>query len=171
VLLRQLRDAAPAPIFGDLAQDALHASRVAVAGAAESIRARAPLDGALFAVRHLLLLKELAGGLELAQRAEDADAPGVSGGVVSDTLASVLTRTSALIPSALFASLGMPRADENIGDAKLVRPPSRASSHTLTATRRASTRTSRPRAKRSSPSSPTPPPRRCAPGPRARACT
>jgi hypothetical protein len=118
VLLRQLRDAAPAPIFGDLAQDALHACRAAVAGAAESIRARASLDGALFAVRHLLLLKELAGGLELAQRAEE-DAPGASGGVVSDTLASVLTRTSALIPSALFASLGMPRADENIGDAKL----------------------------------------------------
>jgi hypothetical protein len=83
VLLRQLRDAAPAPIFGDLAQDALHACRAAVAGAAESIRARASLDGALFAVRHLLLLKELAGGLELAQRAEDADAPGASGGVVS----------------------------------------------------------------------------------------
>lgn len=31
----------------------------------------------------------------------------------------MLTRTSALLPHALFASLGLPRADEGVGDAKL----------------------------------------------------
>jgi conserved oligomeric Golgi complex subunit 3 len=40
--------------------------------------------------------------------------------LVAETLASVLNRTSALLPTALFASLGMPKADEGIVDAKLV---------------------------------------------------
>lgn len=34
-------------------------------------------------------------------------------------MTSVLNRTSALLPNALFASLGVPRTDESIGDAKL----------------------------------------------------
>lgn len=44
-----------------------------------------------------------------------------SDSVVSDTLASILNRTTSLLPTGLFASLGMPRGDENLGDAKHVR--------------------------------------------------
>ena len=39
----------------------------------------------------------------------------------AETLASILNRTTSLLPNALFASLGMPRGDENLGDAKHVR--------------------------------------------------
>jgi hypothetical protein len=39
---------------------------------------------------------------------------------IAETLASILNRTTSLLPNALFASLGMPRGDENLGDAKHV---------------------------------------------------
>lgn len=41
---------------------------------------------------------------------------------VTDTLTSILGKTTSMIPNALFASLGMPR-DENMNDVRLVRPP------------------------------------------------
>jgi hypothetical protein len=39
---------------------------------------------------------------------------------VTDTLASMLSRTTSLLPDALFASLGMPRAGESIREAQHV---------------------------------------------------
>lgn len=102
------------------------------------------MDGELFLVRHLFILKEITNGLDLVQRVDASSSSlDVGGGMTgwltsskqvslsavliiivflrSETLASVLNRTSALLPSALFVSLGMPRADESIGDAKTVR--------------------------------------------------
>jgi hypothetical protein len=37
---------------------------------------------------------------------------------MTETLASILNRTTSLLPNALLASFGMPRGDENLGDAK-----------------------------------------------------
>lgn len=39
---------------------------------------------------------------------------------ITETLASILNRTTSLLPNALFASLGMSRADGDYGDAKHV---------------------------------------------------
>lgn len=92
------------------------------------------LDGQLFLVRHLLILKEITNNLDLVQRDVNPTiefGTGVTGGRLFDrglqesyhrieTLASMLNKTTFLLPGALFASLGMPRADESIKDAKQV---------------------------------------------------
>lgn len=93
------------------------------------------LDAQLFLVRHLLILKEMTQNLDFSQKdvQPSIDLGGVTGEdhvvipVISslptltpETLASILNRTTSLLPNALFASLGMPRGDENLGDAKHV---------------------------------------------------
>jgi hypothetical protein len=81
-VLGQLRDFVAPTIFDDIAQEALHLCAGALAAGADALTARAgPLDGALFAVRHLLVLKELAAGLELAHRADITSPSGAGGGV------------------------------------------------------------------------------------------
>lgn len=40
---------------------------------------------------------------------------------ITETLASILNRSTSLLPTALFASLGMPQGDGNWGDARHVR--------------------------------------------------
>ncbi|KAJ7057953.1 Sec34-like family-domain-containing protein [Mycena amicta] len=137
-VLEQLRDFVNPAIFEDIAQEAVTLCRQSLVLAADMIKQRptaindskpaAPplppllsntLDGDLFLVRHLLILKEITHNLDL--RLGHADGPEdvhqyLYG--VGDTLASMLNRTTSLLPGALFASLGMPRTDEGIRDAK-----------------------------------------------------
>jgi hypothetical protein len=89
-VLGQLRDYVQPAIFEDIAQEALHLCRTALSSGAEVLAARTTrLDGALFAVRHLLVLKELAAGLDLAQRAESAallSPTGLTGGMTGEPI-------------------------------------------------------------------------------------
>ncbi|KAJ7504805.1 Sec34-like family-domain-containing protein [Mycena galericulata] len=122
-VLAQLRDYVNPAIFEDIAQEAVTLCRQSLVGAADVIPTRdadtRALDAELFLVRHLLILKEIAQGLDLGQeslRAREGEAFQYG---VADTLATMLNRTTALLPGALFASLGMPRGgEEGIRDAK-----------------------------------------------------
>ena len=111
--------------------------------AADRLRVKSAFDGQLFTVRHLLILREITRNLDLAQKDEiggtgasgASDSYGVAGEFnpqtlglsthkslldTSDTVSSVLSRTSTLLPGSLFASLGGTRA-ERLSDAKRVR--------------------------------------------------
>ncbi|KAF8072123.1 Sec34-like family-domain-containing protein [Lyophyllum atratum] len=118
-VLSQLHDFVKPAIFEDIAQEAISLCRQSLVAATELMRVKAPLDAQLFLARHLLLLKEVTQNLDLAQREGEASGSGAGDFVgVTDTLASMLSRTTSLLPDALFASLGMPRADESIKEAK-----------------------------------------------------
>ncbi|KAF8210627.1 Sec34-like family-domain-containing protein [Mycena galopus ATCC 62051] len=117
-VLSQLHDFVNPAIFEDIAQEAVTLSRQSLILASDMIKQRvgsssSPLDGQLFLVRHLLILKEITHNLDLAQRDGEDFQYGVT-----DTLATMLNRTTSLLPGALFASLGMPRSEEGIRDAK-----------------------------------------------------
>ncbi|KAF9241866.1 Sec34-like family-domain-containing protein [Melanogaster broomeanus] len=115
-VLSQLHDFFSQPaIFEDIAQEAVSLCRQSLVSSSTILGQRnspvSTLDGELFLVRHLLILKEVANNLDLvrtdAQPRTDLDA-----------LASIFNRTTALLPDALFASLGMPRGHESITDAR-----------------------------------------------------
>lgn len=112
-VLAQLRDFVKPAIFADIAQEAVTLCRQSLLRAADLVKQQpgsSVLDGDLFLVRHLLVLKEIAHNLELAHRDGEDYQYGVT-----DTLAGMLGRTTALLPGALFASL---RGDEGLSDAK-----------------------------------------------------
>jgi hypothetical protein len=71
-VLSQLHDFVQPAIFEDIAQEAIHLCRTSLVAAADMIRARggdgAALDGTLFLVRHLFILKEMTQDVRLAQR-------------------------------------------------------------------------------------------------------
>ncbi|KAL0957027.1 hypothetical protein HGRIS_003128 [Hohenbuehelia grisea] len=115
-VLSQLHDFVKPAIFEDIAQEAVSLCRHSLVAAAELIRVQgAPmssLDGSLFLVRHLLILKEVTNNLDLAHRdLEDL-------GGRSDTFTLMFSKTTSLLPNALFASLGMPKTDESISETK-----------------------------------------------------
>ncbi|KAI0044273.1 Sec34-domain-containing protein [Auriscalpium vulgare] len=114
-VLSQLHDFVQPAIFDDLAQEAVSLCRMSLSAAANMLGSKSPLDGHLFLVRHLLILKEMTRNLDLVQR----DAPRGSNDPygVTDTLTNVLSRTTNLLPNSLFASFGMPRGDD-MTDAK-----------------------------------------------------
>ncbi|KIK99386.1 hypothetical protein PAXRUDRAFT_8909 [Paxillus rubicundulus Ve08.2h10] len=118
-VLSQLHDFVKPAIFEDIAQEAVSLCRQSLVSSSSIIGQRnAPvstLDGELFLVRHLLILKEVTNNLDLVWK--DAQ-PRTDLGGMTDTLASILNRTTALLPDALFASLGMPRGHESITDAR-----------------------------------------------------
>lgn len=62
-------------IFEDIAQEAVSLCRQSLISSSEMIKSRNPpssvLDGHLFLVRHLLILKEITNKLELVQRDSD----------------------------------------------------------------------------------------------------
>ncbi|KAJ7592675.1 Sec34-like family-domain-containing protein [Mycena floridula] len=111
-VLSQLHEFVKPAIFEDIAQEAISLCRQSLVAASQNIAARNPpmsgLDGSLFLVRHLLILKEITNKLDLVQRDVELN---ITFAGVTETLASVLNRTSALLPQTLFASLGMPRHD------------------------------------------------------------
>ncbi|KAK7005778.1 Sec34-domain-containing protein [Favolaschia claudopus] len=117
-VLSQLHDFVNPAIFEDIAQEAVTLCRQSLILASDMIKQRVGsssslLDGELFLVRHLLILKEITHNLDLTHRDEEDYHYGVT-----DTLAIMLNKTTSLIPGALFASLGMPRGEEGIRDAK-----------------------------------------------------
>ncbi|KAG5337160.1 hypothetical protein C0989_010459 [Termitomyces sp. Mn162] len=118
-VLSQLHDFVKPAIFEDIAQEAINLCRQSLVAAADMIRVKAPLDAHLFLARHLLLLKEVIQSLDVAQREAGGSGSSVKNPAgMSDTLATMLSKTTSLLPDALFASLGMPRIDESIQEAK-----------------------------------------------------
>ncbi|KAI0074424.1 Sec34-domain-containing protein [Panus rudis PR-1116 ss-1] len=117
-VLSQLHDFVKPAIFEDLAQEAVNLCRQSLLTAAENLKNRNPpssvLDGQLFLVRHLLILKEMTSNLDFGHK--DAERKVDLGGV-TDTLASMLGKTTSLLPNVLFAGLGIPR-EESISDVK-----------------------------------------------------
>ncbi|KXN91833.1 Conserved oligomeric Golgi complex subunit 3 [Leucoagaricus sp. SymC.cos] len=116
-VLEQLRDFVQLAIFEDIAQEAVQLSHQSLITASENIKARkgtaGVLDGELFLLRHLLILKEVVGDFELGSSgtgiAGRSTSLGLGGGGVTDTLANLLSRTSGLLPlpEGLFGSLGV----------------------------------------------------------------
>ncbi|KAH7923166.1 Sec34-domain-containing protein [Leucogyrophana mollusca] len=118
-VLSQLHDFVKPAIFEDIAQEAVSLCRQSLVASSRMLKLRSPpssnLDGELFLVRHLLILKEVANNLDFVRK--DAE-PRADFGGMTDTLASILNKTTSLLPDALFASLGMPRGHESITDAR-----------------------------------------------------
>ncbi|EIN11167.1 Sec34-domain-containing protein [Punctularia strigosozonata HHB-11173 SS5] len=106
-VLSQLHDFVKPEIFNDMAHEAISVCLQSLVVASDHIKQRntpnSALDGALFLVRHLLILKDMTNTLDLASRASDSvtDPHGIN-----ETLANVLGRTTSLLPAALFTSLG-----------------------------------------------------------------
>ncbi|KAH9168251.1 Sec34-like family-domain-containing protein [Lactarius sanguifluus] len=119
-VLSQLHDFVQPAIFNDLAQEAVSLCRASLLTAADSLGTKSAFDGQLFLVRHLLILRDIARNVDLAQkdepRAGGADSYSMTA-ITIDTLSSVLSRTSTLLPGALFTSLPGVRA-EQLSDAK-----------------------------------------------------
>lgn len=119
-VLSQLHDFVKPAIFDDLAREAVNLCRQSLVNAAETLKSKSPpgstLDGQLFLVRHLLILKELTQNLDLAHTSPER---GIDMSGVTETLASALGRTTSFLPlpNALLTSLGMP-ADENMTDVR-----------------------------------------------------
>ncbi|KAG6878890.1 hypothetical protein C0992_006827 [Termitomyces sp. T32_za158] len=118
-VLSQLHDFVKPVIFEDIAQEAISLCRQSLVAAADMIRVKAPLDSCLFLARHLLLLKEVTQSLDVVQREATDNGLSVKNTAgMSDTLATMLSKTTSLLPDALFSPLGMPRIDESIQEAK-----------------------------------------------------
>ncbi|KAH9940375.1 Sec34-domain-containing protein [Epithele typhae] len=117
-VLSQLKDFVKPAIFDDLAQEAINYCRQSLVGAAETLKSKNPpssgFEGELFLARHLLILKEMTQNLDLVHRNVDR---GLDLSGVNETLASMLGRTTLLLPNALLSSLGMPR-DEDLTDVR-----------------------------------------------------
>uniref|UniRef100_A0A8H7Y1U4 Conserved oligomeric Golgi complex subunit 3 n=1 Tax=Psilocybe cubensis TaxID=181762 RepID=A0A8H7Y1U4_PSICU len=147
-VLGQLRDFVKPAIFDDIAQEALTFCRLSLIHASELIAASTTattpspsspgasnsnrkLDGALFLVRHILILKEVYMSLEEVRMREEgshssavrtpATGMGMGSGMaslgsaraldfgVTETLTNMLSKTTSLLPEGLFASLGVSR--------------------------------------------------------------
>ena len=149
-VLSQLRDFVKPAIFEDIAQEALGVCRISLLNAADLIRTQPgkSLDGALFLVRHLLILKEIHASLESDLRSRAAEEPdtivsfgnmdvktpttsrtlefgGISAtvgvGGVTETLTNMISKTTSLLPEGLFASLGVARGpDSDLRGVKMV---------------------------------------------------
>ncbi|KAJ8521822.1 hypothetical protein ONZ45_g1537 [Pleurotus djamor] len=123
-VLSQLHDFVKPAIFEDIAQEAISVCRISLVSAAEAIKTKnsstSVLDGCLFLVRHLLILKEIAQSLDLLQK-DPSGGGGTSENLYiedAETITAVLSRTTSLLPGNLFASLGMPKSDESISEAR-----------------------------------------------------
>ncbi|KAF9478351.1 Sec34-domain-containing protein [Pholiota conissans] len=141
-VLSQLHDFVKPAIFEDIAQEALAYCRISLVDASDLIRSRsAPsthLDGSLFLVRHLLILKDVITSLDELKLREEGSGHGAAekdkrapvsaraleysglgavrdalvGGGVTETLSNMLSKTTSMLPEGLFASLGVTRTAE-----------------------------------------------------------
>ncbi|KAH9987020.1 Sec34-like family-domain-containing protein [Russula compacta] len=116
-VLSQLHDYVQPAIFNDLAQEAVSLCHASLLSAADTLRAKSAFDSQLFIVRHLLILREITRNLDLAQKEEPRESENAASYGVADTVSSVLSRTSTLLPGSLFTSLTGTRA-EHLADAK-----------------------------------------------------
>lgn len=120
-VLSQLHDYVKPAIFEDIAQEAIGLCRQSLISSSSILSQRnasaGPLDGELFLVRHLLILKEVANTLTVASK-DDQGRKDLGDMNVPDTVTSILNKTTALLPEALFATLGMPRGPEKIRDTR-----------------------------------------------------
>lgn len=68
-------------MFEDLAQEAIGTCRQSLTAASQALMAKKDkeMDGRLFLVRHLLILKEMTAGLDLGRRSGRRDWGGVTG--------------------------------------------------------------------------------------------
>ncbi|KLO14272.1 Sec34-domain-containing protein [Schizopora paradoxa] len=110
-ILSQLHQFVQPSIFNDIAQESLDLCRSNLVTASSLVAARdlpnTELDGQLFLVRHLLVLKEMAGGLNLIERGSNGP---LELHHVADTLRDML-RTTNLLPYAFSG------ASTKLGDA------------------------------------------------------
>ncbi|GAA5941713.1 hypothetical protein JCM1841_005161 [Sporobolomyces salmonicolor] len=120
-VLARLNNYVDNAIFEDFAGEAVTLCRQSLLAAAAQITARADpvskLDGQLFLVRHLLLLKETVRSVDLVQIERAADFSSVT-----DALSNMLRNSTAIFnPSTLFemASKGLPSFAETMTDAKM----------------------------------------------------
>ncbi|KAL7281373.1 hypothetical protein ACG7TL_004683 [Trametes sanguinea] len=118
-VLSQLHEFVKPAIFDELAQEAIKYCLQTLLSAAETVKTRKPppeseYDGHLFLLRHLLILKEMTQNLDLVHRNVDR---GIDLSGVPESLASMLGKTTSLLPNALLTSLGMPR-DEDMTDVR-----------------------------------------------------
>ncbi|KAI0332278.1 Sec34-domain-containing protein [Cubamyces sp. BRFM 1775] len=117
-VLSQLHEFVKPAIFDELAQEAIKYCLQTLVSAAETIKSKNPptseYEGHLFLLRHLLILKEMTQNLDLVHRNVDR---GIDLSGVPESLASVLGKTTSLLPNALLTSLGMPR-DEDTTDVR-----------------------------------------------------
>lgn len=120
-VLSQLHDFVKPAIFEDIAQEAANLCRQSLVAASEAIKTRSGLDGHLFLVRNLLILKEITRNLDLDQRntIEPSSSKSTTDfGGVTETFANLLSRTTSMLPDGLFASLGMTRGEDGIRGVK-----------------------------------------------------
>ncbi|KAL1752519.1 Sec34-like family-domain-containing protein [Schizophyllum commune] len=112
-VLSQLHDFVKPAIFEDIAQEAIGLCRQTLVSAAEMIKKRSPpttlLDGQLFLVRHLLILKEIVHNLSLTNKETDPN-DNLTG--VTETFTSMLNKTSLLLPDRFLSTLGVARAED-----------------------------------------------------------
>ncbi|KAI0769415.1 Sec34-domain-containing protein [Trametes elegans] len=117
-VLSQLHEFVKPAIFDELAQEAIKYCVQTLISAAETLKSKKPPDsiyhGHLFLLRHLLILKEMTQNLDLVHHNVDR---GIDLSGVPESLASVLGKTTSLLPNALLSSLGMPR-DEDTTDVR-----------------------------------------------------
>ncbi|ORX38511.1 Sec34-like family-domain-containing protein [Kockovaella imperatae] len=102
-------------VFEDLAQEAVVNCRRSLSSASEHLAAKKndktlPIDAKLFLVRHLLILKEMTGGLELGRRDRHRDWRGIS-----DFLRSLLDTAGTMLGYGRGAII---RSGEALPDAK-----------------------------------------------------
>lgn len=110
-------------MFVDLAQEAVLTCRRSLSSAADLIGAKQDkaVDGRLFLVRHLLILKEMTAGLDLGRASRHRDWHGVT-----DFLRSLLENVSSLV------GYGRSSRGDFAPDAKTVSAPPPLSSQYLT---------------------------------------
>ncbi|KAK4049565.1 Golgi transport complex subunit 3 [Microbotryomycetes sp. JL201] len=119
-VLSKLNTYVNSAIFEDFAGEAVTLCRRSLSTASAQVGIRSPdakIDGQLFLIRHLLLLKEMVRSVDLTHIERAADFS-----TVTDALVNLLRNTSAIFkPSALFelAAKGMPNFAETMTDAKM----------------------------------------------------
>ncbi|KAM0786692.1 hypothetical protein ACM66B_002137 [Microbotryomycetes sp. NB124-2] len=119
-VLSKLNTYVNSAIFEDFAGEAVTLCRRSLSTASTQVGLRSSnsrIDGQLFLIRHLLLLKEMVRSVDLTHIERAADFS-----TVTEALVNLLRNTSAIFkPSALFelAAKGMPNFAETMTDAKL----------------------------------------------------